>query len=274
MGGSPLHRRASESAGRNADAIATVQGFHDKLRETRVLDPACGTGNFLYIALLLMKKLEDEVLEAIVDLGGQEALTGLAGHSVDPHQFLGLELNPRAAAIAELVLWIGHLQWHIRSKGGVPGEPILRAFHNIQVMDAVLAADAPCADDPYPNPRRPDWPQAHFIVGNPPFIGGKDLRARLSPEKARALRAAHPAVNESADLVMYWWDRAADILLPGAPSCAASVSSRPTRSARSSSAASRSATSARGVRCRSSWQSPIIPGPGEGAATARPSASR
>ncbi len=93
-----------------------MQAFHDKLCATRVLDPACGTGNFLYVSLELMKRLEGEVLEALVDLGGQEALRGLGPHSVDPHQFLGLEINPRAAAIAELVLWIGYLQWHFRTK--------------------------------------------------------------------------------------------------------------------------------------------------------------
>ena len=112
-------------------------------------------------------------------LGGQEALSGLEGHTVDPHQFLGMELNPRAAAIAELVLWIGHLQWHVRTKGGMPSEPILRAFKNILVKDAVLVADQP--------PRRPEWPSAEFIVGNPPFIGGKDLRARLGDEYTEAL---------------------------------------------------------------------------------------
>lgn len=205
-------------AGRNKDAIGTVQAFHDRLCDLRVLDPACGTGNFLYVALELMKRLEGEVLETIVDLGGQEALTGLTGHTVDPHQFLGLEINPRAAAIAELVLWIGHLQCHVRTKGGLPGDPVLRAFHNIVTMDAVLTFDGyplPAFVDgreTYPNPRRPDWPAADFIVGNPPFVGGKDLRSRLPPGKAEALWAAHPLMNESADLVMYWWDRAAEIL--------------------------------------------------------------
>ena len=109
-------------------AAAEVKAFHDKLCETRVLDPACGTGNFLYVSLELMKRLEGEVLEALLDLGGQESLRGLGSHSVDPHQFLGLEINPRAAAIAELVLWIGYLQWHFRTKGAAPEEPILRAF--------------------------------------------------------------------------------------------------------------------------------------------------
>ncbi len=205
-----------KAAGRGEDAIRTVRAFHDRLCETRVLDPACGTANFLYVALKLMKRLEGEVLEALADLGGQEALTGLGGHTVDPHQFLGLEINPRAAAIAELVLWIGHLQWHARTRGGEPGEPILHAFRNIQVADAVLAFDAapggPGREETFPDPRRPDWPRADFIVGNPPFLGGKDLRARLGPARAQALRAAHPQMNESADLVMFWWDRAAELL--------------------------------------------------------------
>ena len=132
---------------REKDAIATVAAFHEKLCKTRILDPACGTGNFLYVSLELMKRLEGEVLEALTDLGGQEALRGLQSHSVDPHQFLGLEVNARAAAIAELVLWIGHLQWHIRTKGGLPQEPILQAFHNIEVKDAVLTWDG------YPLPK-------------------------------------------------------------------------------------------------------------------------
>jgi hypothetical protein len=227
---STAERQKSER--RNEDAEKTVRAFHDKLCQTRVLDPACGTGNFLYVSLELMKRLEGEVLEALVDLGGQEALSGLSGHTVGPHQFFGMEINPRAAAIAELVLWIGHLQWHLRTKGGMPSEPILKAFKNITVMDAVLAADKSLARDEqgrpithvdatgtavevytYSRPRRPNWPQAEFIVGNPPFIGGKDIRARTPLNYAEALWAAHPRMNESADYVMYWWDRAAEFLV-------------------------------------------------------------
>lgn len=199
-------------------AAAAVQAFHDTLCETRVLDPACGTGNFLYVSLELMKRLEGEVLEALADLGGQEALHGLGSHSVDPHQYLGIEINPRAAAIAELVLWIGYLQWHFRTKGSPPDEPILKAFKNIQVKNAVLTWDgAPMPKivggrESYPNPRRPDWPAAEFVVGNPPFIGASFLRSRLGDSAAEALWLAHPSMNESADFVMYWWDRAAELL--------------------------------------------------------------
>ncbi len=207
-----------KAEGKADAAIKTVQAFHDRLCETRVLDPACGTGNFLYVSLELMKRLEGEVLEAINDLGGQEGLA-LESHTVDPHQFLGIEINPRAAAIAELVLWIGHLQWHFRNKGVAPSEPILKAFRNIQNMDAVLKWDGypvPQVVDGkevYPNPRRPDWPKADYIIGNPPFVGGKDIRARMGSGYAEALWKAHKHMNESADFVMYWWDRSADILL-------------------------------------------------------------
>jgi hypothetical protein len=213
---STVERQKAER--RDKDAIATVLAFDEKLCTTRVLDPACGTGNFLYVSLELLKRLEGEVLETLADLGGQEALTNLESHTVGPRQFLGLETNPRAAAISELVLWIGHLQWHIRTKGGSPREPILEAFHNIRQQEAVLTWDgwpAPTVKNGtliYPNARRPEWPEAEFIVGNPPFIGGKDIRGRLGDTYAEALWRSHSQMNESADYVMYWWDHSAELL--------------------------------------------------------------
>ena len=191
--------------GNRKAAIAAVTAFHEGLCGARVLDPACGTGNFLYVAMEKIKQLEDEVLEALASLGGQEAL-GFETHRVDPHQFLGLEVNPRAAAIAELVLWIGFLQIHYRSNREHPNEPILRAFRNIECRDAVLEWDGTGT------PRRPAWPEAEFIVGNPPFVGGKDIRSRMGDGYAEALWAAHRKMNDSADFVMYWWDRAAEVL--------------------------------------------------------------
>ena len=108
----------------------------------------------------------------------------------------------------------------------------MRDFQTIKVKNAVLAWDVEelVRDERgrpitrtdgegrsvevwrYRNPRRPEWPEAEFIVGNPPFIGGKDIRGRLGEGYAEALRAAHPQMNESADFVMYWWDRAAELL--------------------------------------------------------------
>jgi hypothetical protein len=124
-------------------------------------------------------------------------------------------------------VWIGYLQQHYRNRTGHPSEPILRAFENINFghrhgYDAVLTWDGyPVPQvaekdgkriETYPNARRPEWPEAEFIVGNPPFIAGKDLRARLGDAYTQALWAAHKHMNDSADFVMYWWDRAAEFL--------------------------------------------------------------
>jgi hypothetical protein len=158
--------------------------FHHQLCGTRILDPACGTGNFLYVSLELLKRLEGEVLEALADLGGQEMLRGLQGHTVDPHQFLGLEINPRAAAIAELVLWIGYLQWHMRTKGGMPDEPILRAFRNIKVQNAVLHADEVLARGEKAKPRTrrdADGAEAEvYAYANPRSAERRSGRRRIS----------------------------------------------------------------------------------------------
>ena len=227
-------------------ARATVRQFHDRLCAVRVLDPACGSGNFLYVALEQMKRLEGEVVALLHDLGDTGTLN-LQGSTVDPHQFLGLEINPRAASIAELVLWIGYLQWHFRVHGdAMPAEPVLKKFNNIECRDAVLAYDKHVfAKDPatgktrfvwdrksyktdpvtgreipddarvrpldtYENPRPAEWPQADFIVGNPPFLGKGKMREDLGDGYTETLRAAYPDVPESADFVMYWWHKAAE----------------------------------------------------------------
>lgn len=131
-------------------AIAELKRFHHRLCNVRVLDPACGSGNFLYVTLEHLKRLEGEVLNALDELGYRQtglALEGeradaTAGETVDPHNLLGIELNPRAAAIAEVVLWIGYLQWHFRTRGDVhPPQPVIRDFRNIENRDAVLAYD-------------------------------------------------------------------------------------------------------------------------------------
>ncbi|TXN02019.1 class I SAM-dependent DNA methyltransferase [Methylobacterium sp. WL103] len=218
-----MRAETAHQGGDEKAAVGHVRAFHRTLCATRVLDPACGTGNFLYVALELMKTLEGEVLETLARLGEAENM-GLDRETVDPHQFLGLELNPRAAAIAELVVWIGYLQQHYRTRTGHPSEPILRAFKNINFgrgegYDAVLTWDGyPLPTiveidgrpvETYPKARRPDWPDAEFIVGNPPFIAGSDLRGEYGHGYASAVWAAYPNVPGGADFVMCWWDRSA-----------------------------------------------------------------
>lgn len=210
----------ARDGGNAKTALVLVEDFHSQLSKTRVLDPACGTGNFLHVAQDLMKRLEGEVLEVAAELGAAEQLGGFGARGVGPWQFFGIDANRRAVAIADLMLWIGYLQWHLRTRAFAPSEPILEELIQIVPGDALLLWD----DWPVPlvaggrevtprNPRRPDWPEVEFIVGNPPFIGGKDLRGRLGEGYVGALRAAYPQMNESADLVMYWWDRAAELLV-------------------------------------------------------------
>jgi hypothetical protein len=134
-------RAAAVTHAREGDrkaAVAELEAFHDRLCDIRVLDPACGSGNFLYVTLEHLKRLEGEVFATWESIAQRQArLEG--GHTVDPHQLLGIEINPRAAAIAELVLWIGYLQWHFRTHGRVnPPEPVIKNFKNIQCRDAVL----------------------------------------------------------------------------------------------------------------------------------------
>ena len=118
-----------------------VSEFLNALCNTFILDPACGTANFLYVAMEHMKRLEG-IRDMLHSLGETQTNFEGTGHSVDPHQFLGIEINPRAAAIAELVLWIGYLQWHFRTFGTrMPAEPIIKPFHNIECRDAVLEYD-------------------------------------------------------------------------------------------------------------------------------------
>jgi hypothetical protein len=241
-----------EGQDKHCQAVATIQDFHRQLCDTRVLDPACGSGNFLYVTLEHLKRLEGEVLNTLEDLGETQGLLELSGITVDPHQLLGLETNPRAAEITDSVLWIGFLQWHFRSRGNVlPEEPVLKDFHNIECRDAVLAYDdaLPVTDDHgrpvthwdgetymthpttgervpdetarvpvyrYTNPRQAQWPEADFVVGNPPFIGAASMRRALGDGYVDALRTVWGgAVPDSADFVMYWWHKAAELARSG-----------------------------------------------------------
>lgn len=234
--------------GKEKAAIEKLKEFHHRLSHIRVLDPACGTANFLYVTLDLFKRIEGEVLAALHGLGYQDQfLPGLSTVTVTPAQFHGIEVNPRAAEIANLVLWIGYLQWHLRNTGSasIP-EPVLQNYGNIECRDAVLAWDTkeplldeagnpvtrwdgetmkkslvtgePIPDETarvkverYVNPRKAEWPEADFVVGNPPYIGNWRMRQALGDGYAEALRKTHSDVPESADLVMYWWNHAAEL---------------------------------------------------------------
>ncbi len=230
--------------GKTELAVRELRGFHEHLCNVTVLDPACGSGNFLYVALEHLKRLEGEVLNTLsrFDHTASPTLT------VDPHQFLGIEVNPRAAAITDLVLWIGYLQWHVRSRGTKAlNEPIIRKFQNVECRDALLKWDRieiardkegsaitrwdgrtkkmhPATGEKVPdesartpelryiNPRQAKWPEADFIVGNPPYLGVRNMRSTIGNGYVDALTKTYGDVPETCDYVMYWWHKAALLL--------------------------------------------------------------
>jgi hypothetical protein len=234
------------------EAQSVVREFLEKLCNTTVLDPACGSANFLYVALNLFKRLESEVLATLFDLGMKQQELG-ENMMVTPRQFKGIEARRGSKEIAELVLWIGYLQWHHKMYGQskTPPEPILRDDKNIECRDAVLAYDheeearnehtgalltfwdgetmkkSHVTGDEVPdetaqvpvvryiNPRRADWPAADFIVGNPPFVGNGRMRGTLGEGYAETIRDAYPELPESCDYVMYWWHKAAELVRAG-----------------------------------------------------------
>ncbi|MEM6337298.1 MAG: DNA methyltransferase, partial [Bacteroidota bacterium] len=189
---------------RRNEARDALAGFLSRLANVRVLDPACGSGNFLYVTFAGLKALEDEARRAAEQLVGEAVGEGFG---VTPRQMRGIEINARAAAIADLVLWIGYLQWH-RGRYGASQplpEPVLEGYGQVEHRDAVLTGDG----TPAP------WPEADFIVGNPPFLGASRMREALGDTYTERIRAAYPTVPDSADFVMFWWHRAAEAVRRG-----------------------------------------------------------
>lgn len=168
--------------------------FMERLTAFRVLDPACGSGNFLYLALLELKNLEHRVnLES-------EAL-GLPREfpRIGPEAVLGIELNPYAAELARVSVWIGEIQWMRRNGFEASRNPVLRSLNTIENRDAVLAPDG----------SRAEWPKADVVVGNPPFLGGKKLLAELGSDYVAKLRTAYSDdLSNFADLVCFWFVKA------------------------------------------------------------------
>lgn len=227
-------------------ARQALAAFHSRLCAVRVLDPACGTGNFLYVSYAVLKELEHEVLEAGRVLSGVQGGLAIEGESVVPEHLHGLEIKPWAAEIAQLVLWIGHLQWELRHRTAERlNEPLLSEERSIECRDALIEWErevSRTADDgspvtrwdgrtmrvhpstgaevpnetaripvvDYEGVRRARWPAAEFVVGNPPFLGNKHMRTVLGDAYVDAVRDAYvDDAPNTVDFVMYWWDQAA-----------------------------------------------------------------
>jgi type II restriction/modification system DNA methylase subunit YeeA len=185
---------ARTPADKNPQAV--LNAFLARLRAVRVLDPACGSGNFLYLALRALKNLEREAL-----LWASLTLkVPIAFPEIGPQNLLGIELNTYAAELTRVVIWIGEIQWMLGNGFNYLRDPILRPLENIDCRDALLDETGTA---------EAEWPDATVIVGNPPFLGGKLMRTNLGDEYVERLFSVFEGrVAREADFVCYWHEKA------------------------------------------------------------------
>ncbi len=183
-----------------------VSQFLARLDAMRILDPACGSGNFLYVALQSLKDLERRVIvwEAT------ELVTTMRFPTIGPHNVRGIELNSYAAELARVSIWIGEIQWMIANGFAYRDNPVLQPLENIECRDAVLDLSDPLV------PREPEWPDAYVIIGNPPFVGNKLLRTNLGDEYVASLFSIyHDRLSSEVDFVCYWHEKARAMIAEG-----------------------------------------------------------
>ena len=187
------------------EACDVVERFRQRLGSVKVLDPACGSGNFLYVAMKAMLDLEKEAILFLAEHGQSDVAP-----VVSPRQMLGIEINPYAAELARTSLRIGYIQWHQANGFEYSKEPVL------ETLDTIRQADALLEPDDKGGYRIPQWPAADYIVGNPAFLGAGRMLSALGDKYAANLRQAYRGrVDKSADLCCYWFENARRMIAEG-----------------------------------------------------------
>lgn len=177
------------------EANKLYRAFLLRLNTFRVLDPACGSGNFLYLALKALRDVEKRVQIDARELGLQSETAMQTG----PHNILGLEINEFAAELARVTVWIGDIQWCRQNGWQHSRDPILKSLDGIENRDALINADGSQAQ----------WPKADVVVGNPPFIGNKKMRGELGTAYVTRVRLAYQGNSlDGVDLVCFWFEKA------------------------------------------------------------------
>jgi hypothetical protein len=181
--------RASLRAADRALTEATEKGsaafnaFMARLRAFRVLDPACGSGNFLYLALVELKNIERRVAIEGELIGFPPSFP-----SIGPEALHGLEINSYAAELARVSVWIGEIQWMRRSGFDIGRQPILKPLTIIECRNAIINDDgSPAA-----------WPKSDVIVGNPPYLGAKLMKRKLGVDATEIATPPSVAVDAAA----------------------------------------------------------------------------
>ncbi len=175
-----------------------LRDFHQRIASVTVLDPACGSGNFLYVAMQKLKDLEKEIIICAMDKTHVSFLP-----LVGPWQLFGIEINEYAHELAQMTVWIGYLQWTRKNGFGNLENPVLRPMNNFLCQDALLHFDNDCGV------AEAEWPEVEFIIGNPPFLGNRLMRRELGDEYCRSLfRIFEKRLKGRPDLVCYWFEKA------------------------------------------------------------------
>lgn len=189
------------------DALAVFTTYLERLKNFKVLDPACGSGNFLYVALRALKDLEHKANLDAEALGLQRQIT----IECSPANVLGIELNPYAAELARVTVWIGEIQWMLKNGYPIRTSPILQPLDHIENRDALLLPSPAGGRGAGGEGRSVEaqWPTVDTIIGNPPFLGDKKMRAELGDDYTTELRCEYDGrVPGGADLVTYWFEKA------------------------------------------------------------------
>ena len=200
---------------RRRQAEILLHTFLERLRRFKVLDPACGSGNFLYLALHALKDVEHRVQFEAEVMGLQRAFP-----TIGPRNVRGIEVNAYAAELARVSIWIGEIQWMRRNGFEESRDPILKPLETIECRDAILAPDG----------TEPDWPEADVVIGNPPFLGYSPQRETLGNDYTNAIRNLYKgSVPAFADLVCYWFHKAGKLAASGGISRAGLVATNSIR---------------------------------------------
>jgi len=198
-------RRVTRATPADRDPGRVFEAYLDRLRRVRVLDPACGSGNFLYVTLKALKDLEWEAIQwgSLVLRRPQQI------PQIGPEAVLGIELNAYAAELARVTIWIGQIQWMV-GHGLGRDIPVLKRLDHIETRDALLDWTDPT------RPREAEWPAAEFIVGNPPFLGNRLLRRGMGDAYVEALWSVYgDRLPGSSDLCCYWHEKARAAITAG-----------------------------------------------------------
>lgn len=186
----PWRERISEARTRGRGGIRAIEQLLADMYSFRVLDPACGSGNFLYVAYREMRRLEHEALTVMSEMRRSEGIAAQGAFAyVTTDHFFGLDVNKFAVEVAKVTMMLGKKL----AADELEDDQAVLPLDNLD--DTIRAADALFTP----------WPKANVVIGNPPYMGRRKMVEELGATYCERLRRAHPDVGGVSDFVTYWF---------------------------------------------------------------------